>query len=133
VRWRWVLTAAGLAAAAAALGRARPFRVEVRGRSMAPTLEPGDWLVAARASTIRRGDVVVVRHPAGAFDVVKRVVALPDERAHGIELGPDEYLVVGDNVTGSTDGRAFGPVKREAIDGVVRLRYWPRPRPIGSR
>jgi type IV secretory pathway protease TraF len=99
---------------------------------MAPTLEPGDWLIAVRAKSIRRGDVVVVRHPARAFDVVKRVVALPEEWFQDRELASDEYLVVGDNVIGSTDGRAFGPVKREAIDGVVRFRYWPRPRPIGS-
>jgi signal peptidase I len=100
---------------------------------MVPTLQPGDWLIALRTMRIRRGDVVVVRHPARAFDVVKRVVALPEERFNGLELGPDEYLVLGDNIAGSTDGRAFGPVKRRAINGVVRFRYWPRPRPIGSR
>jgi Signal peptidase, peptidase S26 len=100
---------------------------------MAPTLEPGDWLVAVRPSRIRRGDVVVVRHPTSPFDVVKRVVGLSGERLHGFELQHDEFLLVGDNMTGSTDGRVFGPVNGQAIEGVVRFRYWPSPRRIAAR
>jgi type IV secretory pathway protease TraF len=124
-RWLWV---AGLAAAAWGTARAAgSFRVEVAGSSMAPTLRSGDWLVATRAGRVRRGSVVVVGHPALRLDLVKRVTAVPGDRVGGRILAPDEYLVVGDRPQASTDGRRFGPVPRAAIEGLVRLRYWPRP------
>jgi nickel-type superoxide dismutase maturation protease len=102
----------------------RAFTVEVQGRSMFPTLEPGDWLIAVRAGTIERGDLVVLRHPSRGMELVKRVAAVPGDQG----LEPDSYLVVGDNPDESTDGRAFGPVERSAIAGVVVARYRPRPR-----
>jgi signal peptidase I len=126
-RRRWLLLA-GLGAAIAA---ARPFRVEVRGSSMEPTLRSGDWLVATRAGRIRRGSVVVLAHPGRSLDIVKRVKAIPGDVVDGRVLGPGEYLVVGDNPGSSTDGRDFGAVTREAIEGLVRLRYHPRPGPVG--
>jgi type IV secretory pathway protease TraF len=58
---------------------------------------------------------------------VKRVAAVPGDIALGRRLGPDEYLVVGDNRSESADGREFGTVPSRAIDGVVRIRYHPRP------
>jgi nickel-type superoxide dismutase maturation protease len=115
------------AAAAGAVAMARPFRVEVAGDSMSPSLRPGDWLLATRTGRVRRGSVVVLRHPGRALDLVKRVRAVPGDDVDGTVLGPDEYLVLGDNEAASTDGRSFGPVPREAIEGIVRLRYWPDP------
>lgn len=109
----------------------RPFRVVVDGESMRPTLAPGDQLLCVRSGRIHRGDLVVVRPPSHGFEMVKRVASLPGEilTLGGEErrLGPDEYLVVGDNPAGSTDGRSFGPVRRAQIAGVVRLRYLPQP------
>ena len=125
---RWLWAAAG--ASAAGLAMARPFRVEVSGSSMAPTLRPGDWLVATRGGEIHRGDVVVLRQPGGELDLVKRVAALPGQQWEDRILGSNEFLVMGDNPGASTDGRKFGPVPREAIEGVVRFRYWPRPGPV---
>ena len=114
----WILAVAlGGWAVARALG---VFRVEVAGRSMIPTLRPGDWLVATRAGRIRRGRVVVPTHPDRGLDLVKRIA----------DASGGRYLVVGDNPTESTDGRGFGPVGRESIEGVVRFRYWPRPAPV---
>jgi nickel-type superoxide dismutase maturation protease len=115
-----------------ALVRARPFRAEVAGDSMTPTLSAGDWLIATHPPRLRRGHVVVVRHPERDLELVKRVAAVPGDRVDGRTLGADEYLVVGDNRGASSDGRTFGPVRREAILGVVRLRYWPRPGPVGG-
>jgi signal peptidase I len=133
--------AAGWAVAvSAALGAwvaFRPFRVAVEGESMAPGLQPGDWVVAVRPRRVRRGDIVVVEDPrTPGFELVKRVVALPGDwlevadhheqgDAAGLVLGPDEYWVLGDAPERSTDSRTFGPVSRTAIRGVVRLRYWP--------
>jgi signal peptidase I len=118
---------AGLGAALAAM---RPFRVEVAGSSMEPTLQPGDWLVATRGGRVRRGTVIVLSHPDRPMDLVKRVSAIPGDVVDGRRLGSSEYLVVGDNVAESTDGRTFGPVARAAIEGIVRLRYHPRPGPV---
>jgi signal peptidase I len=42
-----------------------------------------------------------------------------------VRLGDDEYFFLGDNTQRSNDGRFHGPVKREAIIGVVTLIYWP--------
>lgn len=42
-------------------------------------------------------------------------------------LGPDDYFVMGDNrLPGeSMDSRAFGPVSKKAIKGIVVFRYFP--------
>ena len=40
-------------------------------------------------------------------------------------LGPDEYLVMGDDRVRSTDSREFGALSRELVLGRVWFRYWP--------
>ncbi len=42
-----------------------------------------------------------------------------------IELGENEYYVMGDNRSHSKDSRSFGPVKESFIIGRVLLRGWP--------
>ena len=93
----------------------RPFRVEVEGPSMEPTLLPGEWAIAIRARRVRAGDVVVVAHPhRPEVELVKRVVA-----ANGGRL-----RIAGDNPARSTDSRDFGDVA-EANVGRVVVVYWP--------
>jgi signal peptidase I len=154
---RRLVVALGATAAGAGglLALTRAFRVIVAGRSMVPTLTPGDRLLAVRPRQLRRGDVVVVRIPGHSETAVKRILGLPGERveiADGLvravvrgpragepgpgepgtwTLGADEYLVVGDNREESTDVRAFGPLRREDVLGKVVFRY--RPRPGGVR
>jgi nickel-type superoxide dismutase maturation protease len=112
----------------------RPFRVAVEGQSMAPTLQPGDFLIAARSSPIRRGTLVVVEHPnRPGYEMVKRVAGVPGDSIEDVALGADQFWIVGDDPAASTDSRTFGPFDREAIRGVVLVRYWPPSRvgPVG--
>lgn len=42
-----------------------------------------------------------------------------------VTMGPDEYLVVGDNRPFSSDSREWGPISKSAIVGRAFFRYWP--------
>ena len=89
--------------------------VEVRGRSMAPTLLPGDRLLVARVPP-RRGDVVLAADPrAPGRELVKRVA----------RLDRGEISLRGDNPSASTDGRSFGAVPSGAVEWRALYRYWP--------
>lgn len=109
--------------------RWRPFRVDVAGASMAPTLLPGDWALAVSTPRIGRGDVVVVEHPGRpGYEMVKRVTGVPGDRVAGRLLGADEWWIEGDHAASSTDSRHFGPVGRGRVKARVLLVYAPRER-----
>ena len=92
--------------------------VEVRGRSMAPTLLAGDLLLVVRIRP-RPGDVAVAHDPRDPRrELIKRVVRID---ASGVHLR-------GDNPAFSTDARAFGALPPGAVTWRAALRYWPRPR-----
>lgn len=57
----------------------------------------------------------------------KEVIANPGRAYEPIELGEDEYFVLGDNRNHSSDGRdpSVGNIKRENIIGRAWLRIWP--------
>ena len=46
-------------------------------------------------------------------------------RSYVFQLRDDEYYVLGDNQRDSYDSRAFGPVRRRDLIGVVTRIYWP--------
>ena len=153
------LALGALVAAGLAVRRARLEPMLVSGGSMRPTLDPGHRIaVAPLVHPPRRGDLVVLARTEG-LEVVKRVVGLPGERVRlaagrlevdgapvpepylagdagagelEVELGPAEYLVLGDHRAASTDGRNFGPVGADALLGRVRFAYWP-PRRLRRR
>ena len=130
--------------------------VRVAGSSMRPTLQDGDVALVTRFDYRERGPergaVVECRFPGRDGAYIKRVVGLPGERIafsggtlsvdgapveepyvsgptedYSIALGPDEYLVLGDNRPDSYDSRMadMGPIRREAILGRVRWILWP--------
>ena len=110
---RWSVLAA---VAAVGLGRFLDV-VAVRGRSMAPTLLPGDRLLVARLHRkARAGDVVLAPDPRdGRRELVKRV-ASADDRALRLR---------GDNPAASTDARTFGAVAPASVRWHAIGRYWP--------
>jgi signal peptidase I len=121
------------------------------GNSMAPTYSHGDinviYHLAYLNSEPSRGDIVAVRLEKELL--VKRIVGLPGEEVglfYGVrildgkpapepylkldsgwmlmppvQLGPDEYLVIGDNRGMSMEDHTFGVVKREKIIGRMLL------------
>jgi nickel-type superoxide dismutase maturation protease len=110
------VVAVGAALSVAAAVVARPRRVAVEGRSMEPTLAPGDRLLVVRARALHPGDVVALSDPTDPRRVlVKRVGAVLE----------DEIVVRGDNPEVSTDSRSFGPVPISAVLGRVVRRYAP--------
>ena len=102
--------------ALAALSRRLVDIVEVRGRSMLPTLRPGDRLVVVRGRRARVGDVVLALDPRDAGrELVKRVAA----------VGPDGVTLHGDYPAMSTDGRTLGAFPMGAVRWRVVARCWP--------
>lgn len=91
--------------------------VEVRGRSMLPTLEPGDRLLAVR---MRRaplpGEVVLAPDPREpSRELVKRVRSVD---AAGVRLQ-------GDNPAFSSDARVFGAIPVGEVGWRIVARTWP--------
>lgn len=85
----------GLLAVAAAWNAPMHLAV-VSGKSMSPTLSPGQPMVYSKLGPkdppLRRGDIVVVR--LGGVVCVKRILALGNERFWTQRLDQDDYLIL---------------------------------------
>lgn len=137
----------------------------VKGQSMEPNFESGDYLIVDEISyrfrDAQRGEVIVFKNPQNTTQrFIKRIIGLPgetvefkdgkvviitggkkfvlDESAYlppsaqtspklfgSITLSQDEYFVLGDNRTNSSDSRIFGPLPKGNVIGRVLLRPWP--------
>lgn len=94
----------------------------VSGRSMAPTLRPGDRLWVSYRRTPHTGDVVVARFADGTV-AVKRAA----ERRTTASGAPGWWLL-SDNPDQGVDSRHRGPVADGDVIAVTVARVWPRPR-----
>ena len=96
--------------------------VRVEGRSMAPTLRPGDLVIAARLPYLRHfiapGDLVLATAPgrggSHATLVIKRVGSIAQTAD-----GETEVTLVGDNEDASRDSRVYGVVGGDQIVGLI--------------
>ena len=125
--------------------------IRVTGISMSPTYPDRSINVVNRFAYSfhepRRGDVVDIRMAGDHRTYMKRIIGLPGETVafvHGqviingdplpepyekspcdwvpsVQLGPDEYYVVGDNRTMPAADHYFGEVSRDRIIGRVLL------------
>jgi nickel-type superoxide dismutase maturation protease len=110
-----------IAGAAVAAGRWLDV-VEVRGRSMAPTLLPGDRLLVESVTYGRRlpkaGEIVLAWDPRQpSRELVKRL-AVVDPSSGSAEI-------TGDAPDDSTDSRTFGPIDLGDVRWRAMARVWP--------
>ena len=118
--------------------------VRVNGNSMYKTLHNKDLMILNKIKynfkNVERFDIVVVKYED--HYIIKRVVGLPGEVIEykdnvlyindrkvqdkynsieqddfSLELGNDEYFVMGDNRGDSLDSRIIGPIKKDDIMG----------------
>jgi len=111
---------------------AQPFIVH--GKSMDPTFRNGDYLIVDEISykftEPKEGDVIVFRYPNDPSKFfIKRVVGLPNQtlqvEGKTVSVEADEYFVLGDNRSASSDSRVWGTVNKSLIIGKAFLRLWP--------
>jgi signal peptidase I len=107
---------------------------------MAPTIQPGDWLLVdpTIARWPRRGSIVVFQEPDSDLLAIKRVAAGPGARVDLDEghlvLADDEAWLLSDVADADLlaagagqpiDSRRYGPVPVDALVGRAWFRYGP--------
>lgn len=132
----WPLLITVLIAVAVGLGLSQLFGLfRVRGESMLPTLQEGDWVLARRClpwEKLRPGEVVIVRRDALPPIIIKRLAAtsadsVPAELRGALDKVPSKcYLLYGDNPDLPLSQRYTGPVSCTQVWGKAWLVAWPR-------
>ena len=116
-------------------------RTDVDGKSMENTLHHGDALIVDKISyrfrDPKRFEIIVFpfRYAENVYinDEIlvesygREVIKNPGRAIEPIQLGEDEYFVMGDNRNNSSDGRdpAVGNIKRGDIIGRALFRIFP--------
>ena len=125
--------------------------IKVNGTSMSPTLLPNELMILNKIgkNNLNRFDIVVDKEKKKY--IIKRIIALPGESVayidgklyinekvvkddysksrtndfNEIKLANDEYFVMGDNRSVSSDSRYIGPIKKEQIIGKSKFIIFP--------
>ena len=110
--------------------------VEVRGESMSPNYNDGDWLLfrllpaKSKASELVGKVVLIQRQSEFGTDFlqVKRVTQVSDSASASSSSSASSALkteiwVEGDNKGESTDSRSWGPLNSDEVIGKLILRY----------
>ncbi len=71
---------------------------------------------------------VTVTHQDGRSETFGPPIGLPQTEPFHIKLGPEDYLLLGDNRSKSSDSRTFGAVQSGDIIGRPVVRFEPLPR-----
>ena len=97
-------------------------------------LDPGQYFIKRiiglpnEKIKIADGKIYILNQAKPEGEVLNENYLLPAMKTLGeveVQLGADEYYLLGDNRTASLDSRIFGPVKRQFIVGRTLLRGWP--------
>lgn len=111
---------------------AQPFIVS--GSSMEPTFGNGDYLIIDELSyhfrDPQKGEVIIFHYPLNPSKFfIKRIAYVPGETVEmdgeKTTLKENEYFVLGDNSSKSSDSRIWGTLKEDLIVGRAFLRLWP--------
>ena len=122
-------------------------RLKMAGNSMEPNVRDGQTVVAKKVedvTSLHRGDIITFTQDGNLM--IKRLIALPGETVEirqgaiyidgqvydepyeaiapiyeqqTLQLGENEYYVLGDNRAESVDSHDFGPITSEVIQGRV--------------
>lgn len=87
--------------------------------------EQGVWVDGVRQNPPKEAAIGFIQYESNLDGWDKQTWAAPDKP---VQLQTDEYFLLGDFSRRSMDSRAFGPVKRDHIEGVAALILWPTTR-----
>jgi len=97
--------------------------VELRGDSMSPNFNDGDWLLfRLLPAKVRVGKVVLIQRQSQVgtdFLQVKRVIKADESN----ESNETKFWVEGDNKSASTDSRSWGALDSTEVIGKLLFRY----------